>query len=61
MCREEADTPRHFFFRCPALMGWRLRRYGTIFLNPEDVRDDGEVAALAAAVRDLQSRTATPW
>ena len=41
-------------------MGWRLRMYGTIFLNPEDVRDDGEVAALAAAVRDLQSRTATP-
>ncbi|KAF0296481.1 Retrovirus-related Pol polyprotein from type-1 retrotransposable element R1 4 [Amphibalanus amphitrite] len=60
VCREEADTPRHFFFRCPALMGWRLRRYGTIFPNPEDVRDDGEVAALAAAVRDLQSRTATP-
>ncbi|KAF0288555.1 hypothetical protein FJT64_013076 [Amphibalanus amphitrite] len=60
VCREEADTPRHFFFRCPALMGWRLRMYGTIFLNPEDVRDDGEVAALAAAVRDLQSRTATP-
>ena len=46
VCREEADTPRHFFFRCPALMGWCLRRYGTIFPNPEDIRDDGEVAAL---------------
>ncbi|KAF0293919.1 hypothetical protein FJT64_008317 [Amphibalanus amphitrite] len=25
VCREEADTSRHLFFRCPALMGWRLR------------------------------------
>lgn len=60
VCREEADTPQHLFFRCPALMGRRLRRYGTIFPTPEVVREDGEVAALAAAVRDLQSRAATP-
>ena len=37
-------------------MGRRLRRYGTIFPTPEAVREDGEVAALAAEA-DQDSRT----
>ena len=60
VCREEADTPHHILLRCPALMERRLRRLGTICPTPQEVRDDGEVAALAAAMRALQSRLATP-
>ena len=60
ICREEADTPRHILCRCPALMGTRLRLLGTIQPNMDQLRSDSVVAALAAAARSLQSRTATP-
>ena len=60
ICREEADTPRHILCRCPALMGTRLRLLGTIQPTMDQLRSDSVVAALAAAARSLQSRTATP-
>ena len=60
ICREEADTPRHILSRCPALMGTRLRLLGCINPTLEDLRSGGVVAALAAAARSLQSRSATP-
>ena len=60
VCHEEADTPSHVLLRCPALMRQRFLRYGTIIPSPQEVRDDGEVAALAAEMRSFQSRTATP-
>ena len=41
-------------------MGRRLLRLGTIFLSPQEISDDGVVAALAAAMQSLQSRQATP-
>ena len=60
ICREEADIPRHILCRCPALMGTRMRLLGCINPDWEDLRSDGVVAALAAAARSLQSRSATP-
>ena len=60
VCREEADTPQHILLRCPALMRTRHRLLGTICPNMEDVRSAATVAALAAAYRSLQSRSATP-
>ena len=60
VCREEADTPAHILLRCPALMHTRLRLLGTILPTVEDVRSAEVVAALGAAYRSLQSRTATP-
>ena len=39
-------------------MGWRFHRFGNIFPSPEVVHDDVDLAALAAAVRDLQGRAA---
>ena len=41
-------------------MGTRLPLLWCINPNMEDLRRDGVVAALAAAVRFLQSRSATP-
>ena len=60
VCREEADTPLHILLRCPALMRVRHRLLGTISPSAEDVRSAATVAALAAAYRSLQSRSATP-
>ena len=60
MCREEADTPAHILLRCPALMNTRFRILGTIRPSAEDIRSAEVVAALGAAFRYLQSRTATP-
>ena len=61
VCHEEGDTPSHVLLRCPALMRQRFLRHGTIIPSPpEEVRDDGEVAALAAEMRSFQSRSATP-
>ena len=60
VCREEADIPRHVLLRCPALMERRLRWFVTICPDPPEVRGDEEVAALAAAMRSLQTRSATP-
>ena len=61
VCREEADTPQHIPLRCPALMRVRHRMLGsTICPNAKDVRSAVTVAALAAAYRSLQSRSATP-
>ncbi|KAF0295398.1 Gag-Pol polyprotein [Amphibalanus amphitrite] len=59
ICKEEADTPRHVLARCPALMGTRMRVLGSIHPHLMDLRDDDVVAALAAAARSLQSRSAT--
>ena len=60
VCREEADTPQHVLIRCPALIRTRHRLLGTISPGMEDVRGAEVVAALAAAYRTLQSRSATP-
>ncbi|KAF0311097.1 putative RNA-directed DNA polymerase from transposon BS [Amphibalanus amphitrite] len=59
VCREEADTPQHVFLRCPALMATRHRLLGSINPDLEEVRSGAIVAALGAAHRSLQSRTAT--
>ncbi|KAF0287014.1 hypothetical protein FJT64_014494 [Amphibalanus amphitrite] len=59
VCREEADTPQHVLLRCPALMATRHRLLGSINPDLEEVRSGAIVAALGAAHRSLQSRTAT--
>ena len=59
-CREEADTSEHVLLHCLALMGTRFRQLGTIAPSLEDMRDGAIVAALGAAHRSLQSRSATP-
>ena len=48
VCNEEADTPEHILLRCPSLEGLRLREAGVIDLKPEQLRDGGLVATLAA-------------
>ena len=60
LCQEEADTPEHILLKCPALMHTRFRLLGSILPSTEDVRSGDVVAALGAAYRSLQSRTATP-
>ncbi|XP_043199156.1 uncharacterized protein LOC122368902 [Amphibalanus amphitrite] len=55
----EADTPQHVLLRCPALMATRHRLLGSINPDLEEVRSGAIVAALGAAHRSLQSRTAT--
>ena len=47
VCMEEADTPRHVLLRCPALVGRRLRRLGTIDPEATDVRAAGFRAQLS--------------
>ena len=59
ICREEPDKPAHILLRCPALMRVRHRITGSINPVAEEVRGTDVVAALAAAARDFQSRTAT--
>ena len=60
ICREEPDRPDHLLLRCPALMWTRMRQTLTIHPEPEEVRGNAVVAALAAAARSAQSREATP-
>ena len=47
VCREAADTPEHVLLRCPSLAGLRLRRFGNLNVQPEQLRDGEAVAALA--------------
>lgn len=49
VCKEGADTPEHVLLSCPCLAGARLRMTGNIHLRPEQLRDGGLVAALAAS------------
>ena len=59
ICREEPDKPDHVLLRCPALMQLRHRITGHINIIEEEARATDVVAALAAAARNIQSRTAT--
>ena len=59
LCREAADTPRHVLRECPALMVRRHQLVGNISPDLAMLRSEDVVAALAAAVRTLQSRMAT--
>ena len=47
VCREGPDTPEHVLLRCPCLAGARLRLFGSIHLDPAQLRDVGAVAALS--------------
>ena len=47
VCGEEADVPEHVLLRCPSLAGIRLRLFGTIYPDEEQLRDGDAVAALA--------------